>query len=82
MPGKGGERLLELSGTEGLRIEILGLSFVYPAELGRIGSQCAKMLVWGIRFFISAPLPSSQEHKRGDNFSGRILLESCLISHV
>lgn len=36
------------SSREGLRMETLGLSFVCPAELGTIGSQCAKMLVWGI----------------------------------
>lgn len=34
------------------------------------------------KFFISAPLPSSQEHKQGNKFTGRIPLESCLIYDV
>lgn len=60
----GGKGPLELSGTEGLRVETLDLYFVCPAELGRSGSQCAKMLVWGIRqilhFCSFALLPGTQ----------------------
>jgi len=65
---QGGKGPLELPGTEGLRMETLGLYFVCPAKLGRIGSLCAKMLVWGIspilHFCSFALLPGTQAGKR------------------